>query len=219
MQDPLPFTQQPIGQRALSSSALKSEPASGQRPTEASLMQGVARGDEQALISLYDRYAQTVYALAMCIVREPATAEDIVQETLIQVWRAASTWHGEGGGFQAWLFRIARNLCLDHLRRQRVRPKIDEPAVLAAEAESLLDELVDPSVDVAQTGWERVRHAQLHHALSEIPAAQRHVLELAYFEGLTHVQITQYLDVPLGTVKTRLRLGLWKLASLVNREI
>lgn len=174
------------------------------------LVRAVAQGDEQAMTALYDHYSRGVYALALRIVRQPNVAEEMVQETFVRVWRAATSFDG-GASFEGWLYRIARNLCLDQLRRQRARPETEEPMEPDSEQDGPLDALAD-AADVAEEAWERLRRDQVRQALNGLPSEQRAALELAYFEGLTHREIAERLGEPLGTVKTRLRLGLHKLA-------
>lgn len=180
--------------------------------TSNTLIRAVAEGDDAAMAVLYDRYAQAIYSLALRVVRQPGVAEEVVQETLVRVWRAAPTYEGGPAGFEAWLFRIARNLCIDQLRRQRVRPEIDEPMQPEAQDENPLDTLADTATDVAEAVWTRLRRVQIREALAALPSEQRRALELAYFEGLSHREIAERLGEPLGTIKTRLRLGLQKLA-------
>lgn len=175
------------------------------------LVRAVAQGDEQAMAALYDHYGRGVYALALRIVRQPNVAEEIVQETFVRVWRAAYSFDG-GASFEGWLYRIARNMCLDQLRRQRARPEIDDAMESDSEHDHPLDAIADEAADVAEEAWERLRRDQVRQALNGLPPEQRVALELAYFEGLTHREIAERLGEPLGTVKTRLRLGLQKLA-------
>lgn len=182
------------------------------------LIHAVADGDEEAMTVLYDRYAQAIYNLALRIIRQPGVAEEIVQETLVRVWRAAPTYEGGPNGFDAWLFRIARNLCIDQLRRQRVRPEIDEPVQPDPQAESVLEALPDTETDVAETAFMRLRQTQVQAALSGLPYDQRVALQLAYFEGLSHREIADRLNEPLGTIKTRVRLGLQKLALVFQEQ-
>lgn len=183
------------------------------------LIRSVAEGNAKAMGMLYDQYGQSIYALAVRIVRQPNVAEEMVQETLLRVWRAASTYEGGPAGFEAWLFRIARNVCIDQLRRQRVRPEIDEPMLTDPEDENRLESMADAAANVAEEAWARLRGIQVREALNSLPPDQRKTLELAYFEGLTHREIALRLNEPLGTIKTRLRLGLQKLALLLQEAV
>jgi RNA polymerase sigma-70 factor (ECF subfamily) len=178
------------------------------------LLNRVADRDETALALLYERYAQLIYALALRILQQPELAEDLVQETFVRVWRRASTFRSGPGGVPAWLFRIARNLALDQLRRQAARPHTIQLAA-DSDGETAGHNLVDPAVDVAEQGWQRVRRDQVRNALTQLPLEQRQVIELAYFAGLTHRELANQLGVPLGTVKSRLRRGLQTLSRLL----
>ena len=177
------------------------------------LVRAIAQGDEQAMADLYDHYSRGVYALALRIVRQPNVAEEIVQETFVRVWRAAPSYEG-GASCEGWLYRIARNMCLDQLRRQRARPEIEDTMESDSEHENPIESIADAAADVAEEAWERLRREQVRQALAALPPEQRVTLELAYFEGLTHREIAERLNEPLGTIKTRLRLGLQKLAVM-----
>lgn len=176
------------------------------------LIQRISRRNSEALEILYDRHAQTVYNLIVRIVRDPASADDLLQETFWQVWQKASEFSGRGPA-AAWLYRIARNKSLDALRRQQARP---QPVLTTTpEAEATLWAglpAADPSPERVVT--EHQLRDQLRYALRQIPSEQRHCLELAYFEGLTQQQIAAQTAVPLGTVKTRLRMGLAKVGRI-----
>jgi RNA polymerase sigma-70 factor, ECF subfamily len=171
----------------------------------------IVQRDTEAMSAFYDRHAQTVYSLIVRIVREPAVAEEILQETFWQVWQKASDYHG-GGSATAWLSRIARNKSLDQLRRQKIRPQIaesdlEEPELQAATATS--------SGDVEQAADHLLKRQRLHQALATLPAEQRLCLELAYFEGMSQRELAEYTHAPLGTIKTRVRMGLEKMERLL----
>src|SRR5262245_30153394 len=150
----------------------------------------------------------------MRIVRESGVADELLQETFWQVWQQADKFRGEGSA-AAWLSRIARNKSLDQLRRQKARPQPietqpeeDQAAVLdQLSAEEAAVEIIVENDQVQQS---------IHQALAQIPAEQRNYLELAYFEGMSQRQIAEHTKTPLGTVKTRLRMGLKKLESLLT---
>lgn len=171
------------------------------------LMTQVASGDTSALEALYDRYASGVMGLALKIVGDHALAEEVVQETFWRVWRSADTFRVQRGPFPGWLFGIARNLSIDLCRRRKVRP---QPAFNNAE-EDQIDRTPDPAADVAESAWTAVKHQQVRAALAALPSAQRQVIELAYFAGLTRQEIANMTGEPLGTIHTRARLALQKL--------
>ena len=184
--------------------------------SDEALLQLIAERNAVALETLYDRYAQLIYNLIVRIVNDPAIADEVLQETFWQVWlaREQGQFRGEGAGL-AWLCRIARNKSLDQLRRHKTRP---QPVVTESdEAEQRLwDQFVAAETAVEQVterAWDR---QNLHQALDKIPAEQRLCLELAYFEGMSQRQIAEYTATPLGTIKTRLRMGLEKLEYILR---
>lgn len=178
-------------------------------PSDETLLAQIARRDGRAFEVFYDRHAPTVYGLLRRIVGNPAVADELLQETFWLVWERADQYTQQGSP-AAWLHRIARNKALDHLRRRKARPQLAEPP---DHEEDLGWEpfLVSPEdvEEAAQRTWDR---ESLVAALADLPEEQRQCLELAYFEGLTHREIAERTGIPLGTVKTRLRLALEKLA-------
>lgn len=186
--------------------------ANYQQAKDEDLLQLIGQQDPDALEALYDRHAQTVYNLIVRIVRDSAIADEILQETFWQVWQKASDFSGQGA-VAAWLYRIARNKSLDLLRRQKARP---QPVKTASEAEetALWSQLNSETPAVERVVEQRATQSELRQALAEIPDEQRHCLELAYFEGLSQRQIAEQTNTPLGTVKTRIRIGLEKLERI-----
>lgn len=174
--------------------------------------------DEAALAALYSRYADAVYGLSLRIVRQAEVAEEVVQETFMRVWRGAAGFQGNAGGLRSWLFRIARNLSLDQLRRQAARPRTVTITPDPVDDHAPLDTLADEKCDVAAQATDRCQYEQVRRALMTLPPEQRHALELAYFSGLTHREIADVTGEPLGTIKTRLRLGLQKLAAIAENH-
>jgi RNA polymerase sigma-70 factor (ECF subfamily) len=179
--------------------------------TDARLIARVAGYDKQALESLYDRYSAAALGLAMKMVGERNSAEEIVQEAFWRVWKRASTFTAQRGEFSAWLFGIVHNLAIDELRRRRSRPPM---APTDLDDETVLD-IPDSSVDVAETVSVTLAGEQVRAALVALPEAQRSVIELAYFQGLTHQEIAETLGEPIGTIHTRARLALQKLRELL----
>jgi RNA polymerase sigma-70 factor (ECF subfamily) len=173
------------------------------------LIVAVARGDRAALALLYDRFSPVVYAVALRMLGNRADAEDVVQEVFLQVWKRGETFRPDRGSFQCWLFTIARNRALARIRAAHTMRK------------SLAHFRQDPGASVSQPVSGPVDREEsslaLHSALTWLPDEQRLVLELAYFDGLTQSEIAARLDEPLGTVKTRIRLGLERLKRMVGR--
>src|SRR4051794_18807041 len=155
------------------------------------LIARICRRDETALAALYSRYADVVYGLSVRIVRQPEVAEEVVQETFMRVWRGAAGFQGNAGGLRSWLFRIARNLSLDQLRRQAARPRTVTITPDPVDERAPLDTLADSTCDVAVQATDRCQHEQVRRALMTLPPEQRHALELAYFSGLTHREIAE----------------------------
>ncbi len=176
-------------------------------PCDELLMGRVARGDGEALEMLYDRYSATALGLAVRILRDRNSAEEIVQETFWRVWKRGRTYKSGRGQFGAWLVGIVRNLAIDELRRRSGRPLVWSTDL---DDESII-EIPDAHADVATAALSMLTGEQVRAAMARLPDTQRRVLELAYFEGLTHQEISQKLGQPLGTVHTRARLALLKL--------
>jgi RNA polymerase sigma-70 factor (ECF subfamily) len=162
---------------------------------DASLLQLVQRGDEQAMAALFDRYSKVVYSVALRVLRDPASAEDVLQEIFMQIWRNPESFIATRGSLGGWLAVVSRNRSIDALRRKRPTDSVEEislPAAgnLADEAERNL------MIEKART----VMHL--------LPTEQRKTLEMAFFDGLTHSEIAEMTGDPLGTVKTRIRTAL-----------
>lgn len=178
---------------------------------DAALIERVARRDTQALEALYDRYAHIVYGMALRILRNAELAEEVVQETFWRVWRRSDTFQAGRGRVAAWIFGIAHNLAIDELRRQRARPS----AVSLDSERAAPYELEDQGMDVVATAIEAERRRMITNALTQLPTEQREVIELAYFGGLSQSEIATRLGSPIGTVKTRVRLGIQKLRDIL----
>lgn len=165
------------------------------------LLARVASGDRGAFAELYDRYASAVYGTCLRVLREPHAAEDAAQEAFAAVWRHAAAFDAARGAAGAWIGRVARNAALDASRRRALR-------VTAPEVDPV-DDRENPE-DLAVAADEAFR---LRLALETLPERERVVLTLAYTDGLTQSEIAERLELPLGTVKTRTRSGLARLAE------
>ena len=171
--------------------------AEARRADEAALAR-MAQGDHDGLAELYDRHARAIYSLALRILQDRAEAEDVVQDVFAQVWTQAARYDTSRGAVAAWMLMMARSRAIDRLRSRRARP--DNTADTGATLN-----MPDAGVpqDLQLLSAEEV--ARLRRALAELPLLQRVALELAYYEGLTHAEIAERLEEPLGTVKTRIR--------------
>ncbi len=167
------------------------------------LMAQVASGNQEALVELHQRYVNLVYSLALRIAGEPMAAEEITQDVFLKLWRQPRAFDPARGRFTGWLLTITRHLAIDRLRHDGRRPAVLEPRP-EAEADP------GPSTGTRAEGETR-QHLRL--ALQQLPREQRAVIELAYFGGMSQVEIAEHLRVPLGTVKTRTRLGMEKLRA------
>jgi RNA polymerase sigma-70 factor, ECF subfamily len=175
------------------------------------LIVAIAAGDSNALEQLYDRYALVVYRVALRMLKNRELAEDVVQEVFWRVWRRSASFANDRGRVTQWLFGIAHNLCIDELRRMRVRP-----APIYEDVEHpVIQQLIDEHTDVPAAAWTTEQRRVITEAMRELPAAQRQAIALAYFGGMSHQEIATKLNRPLGTIKTRVRLGLHKLGGLL----
>jgi RNA polymerase sigma-70 factor, ECF subfamily len=180
-------------------------PASRVDEEDGELLRRIGLGDGAAFDALYRRYARPVYALALRRLGDRYVAEEAVQETFASVWRSARSYRRERGAASAWLYAIARNAVVD---RFRARPQpLPEPSDAVA-AEPAPEER-------AELGWVAWR---VHRAVAELPDRERQVVELAYWNGLSQSEVAQRLELPLGTVKTRTRSALARLAHILEQE-
>lgn len=183
-----------------------------QASRDADLIAKIKAQESLALSELYDAYSGTVYALACRIVRDPAAAETVVQQSFLSVWRRASQYDPAKGSFVAWLLAIVRNYAIDELRKR----KADQRFTLM-ETESLAGIVDDSESRNPLSGSiENERRRYVLHALNEIPENQKLPIYLAYYDGLSHREIAAKLNEPLGTIKTRIQLGMEKLREALK---
>jgi RNA polymerase sigma-70 factor, ECF subfamily len=176
------------------------------RDCDGELLCRIAVRDEDAFAALYRRYARPVFALALRILRDRGRAEDAVQETFAAVWRSARTYRPERGPGAPWLYAIARNAVVDCARGRR-DTVIEPPDQVSPEL---------GLVEVAEASWLAFR---VHAAVAGLPERERAVLELAYWGGRSQSEIARFLGIPLGTVKTRTRRGLARLAATLDGQL
>jgi RNA polymerase sigma-70 factor, ECF subfamily len=178
---------------------------------ETTLIGRIARQEQTALSELYDRYARVLYALAFKILGTAEEAEEVVLDVFHQVWRTASSYSATRGRVDTWLFVLTRSRALDRLRTMGRRER-SEIAVIDATQIQVRSPFLTPEEDALICEQRSI----VLTALQQLPVEQRQVLELAYFQGMTHAEIAECTGRSLGTVKTRIRLGLSKLRQLLN---
>jgi RNA polymerase sigma-70 factor, ECF subfamily len=178
--------------------------------SDVELLHAIARRDEQALASLYDRYRVILFGLTVRILNSREEAEDVLQEVLLQVWRRASDFDEQRGRPFTWLVTLARSRAIDRLRLLGARHRLATSA-----AQEASEEVSDAALDAFKSEQREI----VKRALAELPEEQRRTLILAYFEGLTQSEIATRLDTPLGTIKTRMRSGMIKLRELLGDQM
>ncbi len=180
--------------------------------TDADLMAHLAAGNTAAMDLLYERYNRPVYSFAYRMLGDREHAEELLQEVFLRAWRRCSRFSDTRGSLISWLLSITHNMAIDELRKQQRRPRKAE----SAEPDSLLGALQDTAEPVESQAILADRQHMVRSALTALPENQRLVLEMGYFDGLTQREISEKLDVPLGTIKTRMRLALRKLQDSVD---
>ncbi len=179
-------------------------------------LHAMAKGDHSALAKAYDQMGPIVFSLAVRMLRDRPAAEDVTQDIFVQVWRQAANYDTTRGSPEAWMMMIARTRILDRLRSRSagiVLKPVGDNLPDSPDGEDWPDDLAISREDAVN----------VRQALAELPHDQRHAIEMAFFDGLTHVEISEKLKVPLGTIKTRIRLGLIKirdsLSELMGEEL
>jgi RNA polymerase sigma-70 factor (ECF subfamily) len=185
-----------------------SAPAEAARgePTDGDLLERIGNGDRSAFEVLYRRYARAVLGLALRRLGDRGRAEEAVQETFTSIWRSASSYRPERGPGAPWLYAVARHAIVDRFRA-RTEPAAEVPEEASTEPGP------PERAEASFVSW------RVHRALEELPQTERTVIELAYWGGLSQSEVAEYLNVPLGTVKTRTRSGLHRLADLLEGEL
>jgi RNA polymerase sigma-70 factor (ECF subfamily) len=174
--------------------------------TDGDLIARVGEGDSGAFEILYRRYSRPVFALALRRLGDRGRAEDAVQETFASIWRSAGSYRRERGPGAPWLYAVARNAIVD--RRRALGPVPMEPV-----DEASSDAGPDERAEASWTAW------RVHRALAELPDQERTLIELAYWGGLSQSEIAEFVGIPLGTVKTRTRSALSRLADALDGEL
>ena len=174
------------------------------------LMSLVEEGDAEAFAALYDRHSRAAYSLAYRMMGDQQAAEDVTQDAFLKAWRSAAGYRSERGSVRTWLLSIAHNRGIDQLRSQASRRRTQDRVEQSSPRSQ-------PSEAFAQA-WRNRQREQIRAALDTLPPEQLKILELAYFSGYTHVEISHLLEIPLGTVKGRMRLGLKKIREYFDQK-
>jgi RNA polymerase sigma-70 factor (ECF subfamily) len=187
---------------------------------DASMVESVARGDSRALEQIYDRYSRGVYSLAVRLLGDTAAAEEVVQETFLKLWRQPSAYQPTRGRLLPWLLGVAHHHAVDMLRRRQLELRHRAAASGDGSAASLDNlGLASADDDPQQRAGGFDQRDAIGRALAELPAEQRLPLELAYYRGMTQFEVATLLSVPLGTIKTRMRLGLQQLRKMPELSV
>ena len=162
---------------------------------DAALLTMIGQGDEGAMATLFDRYSRVVYSVSLRVLRDPAAAEDVLQEIFMQIWRKPDAMTANRGTVGAWLAVVARNRSIDAIRRRKPSEAVD-------------DVILTSSTDLAAEAERNSMMERARSVISNLPPEQRKTIEMAFFDGLTHSEIAETTGDPLGTVKTRIRAAL-----------
>lgn len=181
------------------------------RPDHSGLMRRISSGDPAALSELYDQSSRFVFGICFKVLRNHADAEEVTLDVYTQAWRQAARFDGDRGEPLAWLLMLARSRAIDRLRSRGGARRHEEDLEQARG-------LASPGADPETSSSLAQRASTVRAALLDLPAEQREVIELAYFEGLTHTEIAERLAQPLGTAKSRIRLGLAHLRQALGSQ-
>jgi RNA polymerase sigma-70 factor, ECF subfamily len=186
--------------------AAEAQPVPAEQVSDTELLVRVAKRDREAFEVLYRRYIRSVFGLALQRLRDRERAEDATQETFAAVWRSAGSYKPERGPAAPWLYAIARNAVVDRLRARDDLPV--EPPDMTSDEPGPADR-----AESSYVSW------RVHRALETLPVREREVVELAYWSGLSQSEVASFLDIPLGTVKTRTRSALAHLADVLEGDL
>jgi RNA polymerase sigma-70 factor (ECF subfamily) len=180
------------------------------RAEDAALLARIVARDEHAVEELYARYSGPLYSLAYQVTKAERFAQDVVQEVFVALWRDASRFDPSRGAVAPWLFSLARHKAIDLVRREaNVRKHTADVDLELRHAED----------DTDHEAWLRIRRDRVHEAIRELTPIQREALDLAFFGGLTHVEVAEQLGIPLGTAKTRIRSALLRLRDVLGDSV
>ena len=184
--------------------------------SDAELIGRASEGDARALEALYDRYSRVVYSFALRILGDPQLAEELLQEVFFRAWQQGTAFRASRGTFITWLLSITHNMAIDEVRKRRRRPQKAD----SEDPQAVLAGVPDTGITVEDEVWLGTLRDTISEAMATLPPAQREAIELAYFRGLTQREVAETLGEPLGTIKTRMRLGIQKLRdALAGDEV
>ena len=186
------------------------QPAAESQAEDVSCLRRIASGDQIAAGALYDRHSRSLYSLIFRIVGDETESEDVLQDVFAQAFRQAARYDASRGAVAAWLLMMARSRAIDRVRAKRARFEGRTGDV------ERIDQMPDSQPDAGAIMLTEEQTRSVQRALGELPLMQRMAIELAYYEGLSHSEIAERLEQPLGTVKTRIRLGLLKLRDALS---
>jgi RNA polymerase sigma-70 factor, ECF subfamily len=180
--------------------------------SDEALIRAIGIGIVWAMEQLYQRYSRLLYSLTYRMVSDHQIAEDLLQDAFVSVWKRADSYSRQSGSVRNWLISIMHHRAIDYLRSVRRRPLLDAATLEDVEQES---SIMQP--DVWEEAWRSMQGAQVRQALMQLPTEQRMVIELAYFQGWTQTEIASGCQIPLGTVKARMRLGLIRMKNILGQ--
>lgn len=181
---------------------------------QAELLAAIARGEKTALAALYDSLSRPLYSLAYRILGDDAEAKDVVQDVFLQIWRKAGTFDPVRGSVFGWAATLTRHRAVDRVRMRKRRAEI-----LAESAADLQPSPLSGNLDSSASLWHQEKARAVRSALGQLAPEQQKAIELAFFSGLTQLQISAKLNEPLGTVKARIRRGLLKLKETLSSKL
>ncbi len=185
-------------------------PPQTEQESDVELLHAVARGDEDALARVYDRYRVILFSVLVRILKSREEAEDVLQEVFLQIWKRAKDFDETRGKPFTWLVTLARSRAIDRIRQLGARQRLAE-----ASSQETPESVSDAVADTLHSEQREI----VARALAALPEDQRRTLNMAYFDGLTQSEIAEQLDTPLGTVKTRMRSGMMKLRELLGDQV
>ena len=188
-------------------------PAPASPPTDVQLLDCIAQGDLEAFGALYDRYATPLYSLAARMLKDANEAEDVLQEVFLQIWKKAASFNESAGQPFSWAVTMTRHKSIDRLRARQRRVQVFQEFADHAEVAATV-EAIQPTEN-----FRREQAGQIRSAVNELPQAQRQPIELAFYRGLTHMEIAEALAAPLGTIKARIRRGMGRLRDGLEGRI